>query len=356
MKKILFYIFLLFILIILMCFGYKTKFNIFGNLIFSILFLVSAMRYYVGWDYDWYHWVCGTGNKLDYQYLRLELIPKLMIQLSWFTQSTQLFFIISSFLITFLFYISIKENSNDYLLSFFIFFTYPFFYLDSFSIIRQWMAIIIIFYFSKYLIDKKFITFILGVIIASLFHSSAIIVLLFIPLIYLNLDYRFSFFVVVFVFLFRYKLADIIISKLPYGMMYSNYITNNIGNGGNLILYINIIICLLILVFKNHLINLNVKNKFYINTILGGTIIAILFTHLGQFGYRVSIYFLIYIVYLIPDLINLFKQRDRILLKTIAIILFSLLFISYLYNENINLQSGQISKNPFVPYNIFINK
>ncbi|WP_368503155.1 EpsG family protein [Alkalihalophilus sp. As8PL] len=56
------------------------------------------------------------------------------------------------------------------------------FYIMTFSGIRQWLAIAIVFFISKYLFEMKYLKFSLLVVVASLFHNSALLALTF-PLI-----------------------------------------------------------------------------------------------------------------------------------------------------------------------------
>ncbi len=56
------------------------------------------------------------------------------------------------------------------------------YYAMTFSGIRQWLAISIIFFGSKYIFELKYSKFVFSVLIASLFHNSAILALILLPL------------------------------------------------------------------------------------------------------------------------------------------------------------------------------
>lgn len=73
-------------------------------------------------------------------------------------------------------YISIKQYSQNYFFSIFIYITMQF-YIFLFSGLRQAIAFSIIWISLKYVIERKLFKFILFVLIASTFHKSAIICL-----------------------------------------------------------------------------------------------------------------------------------------------------------------------------------
>lgn len=116
------------------------------------------------------------------------------------------------------------------------------FYFISFSGIRQWLAIALVFYFSKYIFEMKYLKFSIVVLIASLFHNTALITLVF-------------------------PLIDILASKLKYNKQKNTLIS--------LFLFSPLLLLLLFLIF-NILLNQygNYINNFFNNFHLsGGTVI-----------------------------------------------------------------------------------
>jgi len=73
-----------------------------------------------------------------------------------------------------------NRNKNKIWIGLLIFFC--FFYNRTFNLLRQSMALSVIFFGTYYLDNKKNLKFIISVIIASLFHSTAIICLIMIPI------------------------------------------------------------------------------------------------------------------------------------------------------------------------------
>lgn len=79
----------------------------------------------------------------------------------------------------------------------FLLFVDPIIFLSNLSAIRQTLALSILLLFIPMLIDRKYIKFIIGVILASLCHKSAII-FVFLPVLFFLIEQKLTFFIVVF--------------------------------------------------------------------------------------------------------------------------------------------------------------
>lgn len=154
----------------------NTKYIFWGLIIF--LFLVSAFRYNVGQDYqhfvDVYHWIeegLPGGNYVEIGYKAINYF----IQILPFS-NVYLLFIITSAIINFGFgYVIYKNVEKKYwFLAIFIFMGSGIFFA-SLNLIRQYIAIIITTFAVTYILQKKYIVSILLVLLASSFHTSALI-------------------------------------------------------------------------------------------------------------------------------------------------------------------------------------
>ncbi|WP_208107140.1 EpsG family protein [Halanaerobium congolense] len=145
---------------------------------FTLLFIstVLGFRYDVGTDFMSYihffeRYKFGINPPdLEFGY---ELINKLTIYLgldSWFV------FFISAFLINFLILKTIKNNSNNFLLSVIILFGTGFIFLQI-NIIRQSIAIAFTFYGAKYIVSRDFKKYILFCVLGMMFHFTAFIMI-----------------------------------------------------------------------------------------------------------------------------------------------------------------------------------
>ena len=143
-------------------------------------FIVSAFRYDVGTDYI---------KRYTYDYNRmlkginvpnLEILFKAIMYfcMIFTTKPYMMFFITSAFIVGSIMGTTFKKSQNK-ILSVCIFFLGGFFF-DSLNIMRQYLAMSIVFFAYQFLIkDKKwYLLYALLVIIATLIHSSAIIMLI----------------------------------------------------------------------------------------------------------------------------------------------------------------------------------
>lgn len=141
-------------------------------------FLVSAFRYDVGTDYLKRYWYdynrMVQGKNVSNLEIGFKIIIKICIILS--KEPYILFVICSGIIIGLIMYTVITKSRNP-ILSVLIFFLGGFFF-DSLNIMRQYMAMSIVFFAYNFLLeDKKTILYILCVILAGTFHSSAFIML-----------------------------------------------------------------------------------------------------------------------------------------------------------------------------------
>lgn len=145
----------------------------------SLMFiLVSSIRYDVGTDYL-YRYVYDFNTFLSGKDVsNLEIGFKLLIKLCiLITKSPQLLFIITStFINGFIFYTIYTKSVNKYI-SITLFFTGAFFF-QSLNMVRQYMAIVLLFSSYKMFLKENWFKLSLMVILALMLHTTSIIVVL----------------------------------------------------------------------------------------------------------------------------------------------------------------------------------
>ena len=96
----------------------------------------------------------------------------------------------------------------------FLFSYYCFFYVTSFSMMRQGIAVAICIYSLIFFVNKNLLKFLLTVAIAYFFHNSAILMLLLIPIYYMK-DFKWKYFVIlgsiIFIYLFVEALFELVL-------------------------------------------------------------------------------------------------------------------------------------------------
>lgn len=328
--------FLLFTLIVLIG---LTKIKYKYYFIFIILFLFSAIRFDVGYDYISYYNVITDLNSKNYE--RFGLIDQIIIDIARFLDFYQFYFITTSFIIIYLILKTIKMYSENYFFSILIFLSIPIFYLMSFTIIRQYVAISIIFFSIKYIFNRNIIKYMILIFIASIFHITALIAF---PL-YFAYKVRFTKKISLLIILFSFYIASLIPNILEiYFPYYYFYVSEN-ANSGKSLLYFFLLIFFFILFHYKYI--KDEKSCFYYNTYVIGVALYCLLIQLGEVAPRVSYYYLIFLILLIPSTIKFYKIKQAyFIILIMTILLYSFNF--YLFNKNEN-------KNPYIPYNTFIN-
>lgn len=200
----------------------------------------------------------------------------------------------------------------------------------SLNILRQTPAIFLSVIAYKKIEKKEYIKAIIYILIASLFHSSALFMLALFPIYYLsqkknNIKYLIIMSLAILIVFFS---LDIVVKYSPYFpdliARYLGYITS--GNTNlNLKYYIfKILFGIFILYFYNYYKN-NTKCKTYMYF----AVLDLLFYFLSNFvkyGYRLSYYFVVYYIFFIPEIYdNIDNKKEKNLFK------YGILFFMILY-------------------------
>lgn len=362
---------LIYIFIFLVLLFIKKKYH--SSLSFSILILFTILRYDVGWDYRWYYHLAKRHefleipffpknilnyiNKFDWEvweYYRLELLNKIIYKTNWFFKLSPQFVIVLYGVITLIFIKKgIEKNikkryrsKNIYL----TFYALPLFYLNTLNYMRQGVAVSLIFYSYTFIKRKKLFKFILLVVIATLFHKTAIITLI----IYFLSDIKISrkiYLIILIIGLFFDEIFKTVTLRynIPLIVDYRGYIKNSFGAGGRKLFYVILLIGLVILILSFIDKKFYQKNNFLISIVLIGVFIYCSLISLGHLGPRMSMYFLIFILYLVPEIErSLLKFKIK---KYIFSIFLLIILILQLYSDKNNIVRSQ-----YVPYKIiFLN-
>jgi EpsG family len=146
----------------------------------GLIFLISALRYNVGWDYEaYFEW---ASHGLDpFTELAMEPLSKWMLELALHSGEPQSFFVLSSAIVVGLFAYSYIRCSPVPTLSILGFFCLPLLFLVSLAIVRQSMAAAVVF-FALTVLEKRQKSALLLLILAGLLHYSAWLFILIWPL------------------------------------------------------------------------------------------------------------------------------------------------------------------------------
>lgn len=157
--------------------GANNAYGLFVALSFFPLFVISAIRYGIGTDYFFtyapmfQHLVNGDHlSNIDPGYYFLNRFVIL------FTKDYAGIFIVTSFLFCFFMYKAIFEQSTNPVYSILLLLLTTF-YFSSLNGVRQAISIAMFFYAIKFIKQKKFVKYLIIILLASTIHLSALIFL-----------------------------------------------------------------------------------------------------------------------------------------------------------------------------------
>lgn len=318
---------------------YKSSWLSDGLLLISFLpfFLLGALRYFVGTDYQTY---------INYQIPAVlkngwagNVAPlyRLVIVMGSKLGSTQWIFVLTSLLVTIFMYLPILRESSSYSLSVFLI-TFSTFFSFTLNGMRQSIAALVVILGFSFISEHKSIFFICC-LAGVLFHTSAILLVI-IALVGILLKYRVPTKAFVILIPFIYILAPIIYTfirfiagKIGYGYYFevNAYVTFDKA------LVLTLLITLLVAsIVEIQGIKLPEYDQILLNITGIGMLMLIFLRTVPNAGRLVELFLPIEFI-LLPNLISFIKGRDlRIIIRIIVVILFVVLFIVRVLLKNYN--------------------
>lgn len=302
------------------------KFNIFDFVLITIMIFICGFRKNVGTDFLLYSRMYNNISifprvEIGFKYL-INFMSGMGLSSFWF------FFLTSSLTILIVYYI-IKKISDKPSESLFLFITLGYFSLQ-FNIIRQCLAIAVSLYSIKFIIKKDFFKYFVCILMASLFHTTALIMFPFYFISKINISKKRCVEILIILFIVSLMYNQIICLIVRYFPTYEVYLTINnytydaAGVGSYLIILFNLLLFSVILINKSKLVKYNKNNNIYINMILFSFFYYFLSlnnTVMIRPGYYLSISF----IFILPDLYQVNKKK----LNDKNSIIFVVIFIIY---------------------------
>ena len=314
-------------------------------ILFFILFIVSAIRKHVGTDYGVYLNVYrnienkvydSEGMEVGYFYLN-KIVNNLF-------GGEYIIFIVTSLIITGLIYITVKNFSMDPILSGILFMCLL--YLTGFNIIRQYIATSIIFYSIKYCETR--IKWFIVILIASLFHVTALFIIPFYLVSKLNLNKKHYLAIAGIGAMLFVTYGRTVAYLTTFIEGFEHYQgTNFVTQGANPMRAIINVFILIFCLIRYEEVMKNKKMKFSFSMILFGAICS-LFMIKGKIFARIVDYFVIYEIILIPYVIKNMKKYN-IRKYSIVITTFILGASMYYFYHSVKTNQGNV-----IPYKTYI--
>lgn len=309
-----------------------------------IIYSFSAIRFEVGWDYRYYYETIVYGYSTNINGSK-EYATILLVNIARLLGMPNFYFAVNSFICLYFITATIKNYSYDPWLSLIFFVCFPLFYLNSLSVIRMFSALAITFYGFRYIRSKNLFKYIATVIIASLFHKSAIVAIMFYFAAH-NIKMKTSKLIIILALL---PLLSNIFHRfvVRYFPRYSIYFNPTEIQEGTKAIVIFLIIGLVSLIFRKKIIKDDIAAGLYYNIYTLGLAIYLTFIDLGTLGHRLSLYGTIYSLLLVPKIISLFGvKNERIFFNILVYISCIGMFLYTIY----------VGAGTYIPYRTIWNK
>mgnify|MGYP002854845330 CR=1 FL=1 len=195
------------------------------------MILVLGLQYYVGTDYPAYYGYFDRGTNLALYIRKKEFLFYVIATFIWLSPlpAQTGFFVFGAIQVFFLYKFITKLKFERYDLFFLIYFTCATCFYNQMNALRQFTAMAIFLYAFTFLQEKKILPYIFFVLIASLIHNSAILLLILYPVkkLFSLRNYKFY---IVFLFIcipLMIKGLDSIITLFVQKTSYASYLTSS---------------------------------------------------------------------------------------------------------------------------------
>lgn len=296
----------------------------------------------VGWDYEAYY--DAVKYSIDNNITsRGELLTISLVELTRWLNQPFIYFLINSIVIIGSVSHLIKKYSLNRWMSFFIFFGFPLFYLNSFSVVRVFTAIGIVLIGLSVLSKRRLASYCIIILIASMFHKSAIFALIFPLFLYIQPS-KSLWLILITIAPF---MGELIISPLSkyiaiYLPFYSTYTKDtNVEEGTKAIILLVIFGILFTLFHRKPKSDLEDKYNVFYHIYMFGVFFYLLLLSTGTAAHRTSLYATILLIILLPNMIH--RIRPLYLAYTISLLTHALLIISFFYTIYVGAET-------YIPY------
>ena len=234
--------------------------------------VLIGSQYYVGTDYPTYYSYFLTGDVDLYWYKKEYLFALIAETIYKYRLNPQLGFVVFAFLqFAFLCLFVNKYKFKRYDLLLFVYFFCGTVFINQTNAVRQYTSMYIFLFSIIYIYKRQFIRYLLFVILAAMFHKSALFLVLFYFLNFLLKKYSiklFSLYTIITVILI-FTGIDFFAIKIVERTIYEGYLNTSYFLDNNRMGYISLITKLIYLPFYLRLFGLNIvlndKEKYFIH-------------------------------------------------------------------------------------------
>lgn len=302
---------------------------------FLPMYFINASMSYVGNDYaNYYRYYqnIAAGRKQDVD-IAYKLINIFVINLGL---DFQWVYFITCFIAYALLILCIWKYSENYALSYFLFFLGGYFFLLGLNQIRQFVTMGFVLFGMHYIQKKKFGKYVICICLAASFHFTAIVMIPFYFV--LNKKIRLSFYFVVSMCVlpinfFLTEILTFLFKTFLPRYLQSNYVSKTYSLN---VPYLTMILVsefvILFLLGKNKRNRGNENNRIFFNATMIGTIMAMFCTWLPEYQ-RFVYYFFMCSIFFIPNLLKTEKKKWIRFLVLAVVVIADLIYLAMTVGE-----------------------
>lgn len=329
----------------------------FAVLSLSIPILISGLRYEVGSDFHNYMRSFGRASSNSYS----DFLSSGNMEIGFFTlqkiaswsNDPRMMFILASTITVLFVYLAIRSHDSKIFISvsflMYLFILFP----TSLNIMRQEIALAIVFYSLKFIFKRRFFKFLFFSLLASSFHITALVIL---PFYFMfsyfkgelnSKDKKFVFIRVIFtvitlIFVINFDYFLSMLSNVGGFEKFDDYATQ-VDRGSNREILLKVLIFAVVLTFSRKLVEFDSRNKLYV-FFLGVDILLTLVGFWNPFVKRVTLYFNIVQILVIPSIITILVHRLEKYVGVSIILFYCLGYFVLVYYI--------LGQSKVIPYNI----
>ncbi|WP_074241964.1 EpsG family protein [Chitinophaga niabensis] len=314
--------------------------------IFVGLLLIAGLRHNVGTDYPTYKLFYDNPDQRDIQFEYIYTPVRNL--LTFFGLPSPAFFLLCSFITFFYFFKGFKAYSVSIPLSILLFITLGF-YTNSFNIVRQFVALGLYFYFGlRYMKSRQFFHYLLTILIISVFHISALLMLPFYFIVNLNIRAWQMLIVLLAAVLINIGILSISLFTTPISAVlpphyagYLQFLEHYLSTLEEplLVKFLNnvdkITILFLLLKYKPKLLAADASNKILINFYFIHVVFLFISRGLAELQ-RIGFYFSIFSLLAIPLLLLIPENKyGKAMMATGITLLYTAYFFFFVLGKNV---------------------
>jgi len=310
----------------------KTKKKAFYALLFFLIYF-SAFRDGLGQDYSNYLFMMSLVAENGFSYLSEPAFALLALVVDKTFLSPVLFFLLTSIIIVFGICTYIfDDNNNNIVASMLVFCLMPTLFFNTFNVVRQFVATGIFLYSLRYVYQHQFFKYAGLIIIASLFHISAILLIPIYFLLYKKRPIYVYMILAALLYFVSVNLEGLLQYAGVFDARYGVYVSTEEKMGNSIMILLYNILAILLLLKRQ-----NLTDNYHIVTMNMFVLLVVVsdLSFVNFYFFRLSVYFLPSFCIVFPLVVKQyirFKNWSFFIPATLSLYL----FISFILVNNNN--------------------